>query len=285
MKSIFTLLLLFIMSFGISTRAQDCSIVLNHFYVTVDSATYQGILDSKIMNSNFAYAYEKNKNWQGIYLIGKDNYIEIFHPNSIQNEELPLGYTWICHSSLKANCIEKLEFSDKGQIAYYPGEEFDELTYETEDSVNLFSVYEMNKSFYESWTKKPYHDSLQFETTDYNSPAESDSSQNYLFKNVMGLHIDINPKDSASVVTYLNLIGYRLNIAQSNSLRFISNRDFITVNFSKDVQYPSISTIYFTLNKKSALKQIKAGSSLITLKGTTGKWEFNTVNKTEVELR
>ena len=237
------------------------------------------------MNSNFAYAYEKKKNWQGIYLIGKDNYIEIFHPNSIQNEELPLGFTWICHSSLNANCIEKLELSDKEQIAYCPGKEFDELAYETEDSVNLFSVYEMNKSFYESWTKKPYHDSLKFETTDYNSPAESDSSQNYLFKNVMGLHIEINPKDSASVISYLNLIGYRLNIVQSNSLRFISNGDFITVNFSKDVQYPSISTIYFTLNKKCALKQIRAGSSLITLNGTTGKWEFNNVNKTKLELR
>lgn len=90
------------MSFvSIQVHAQ---IVLNHFLLTVDSTTYQEILNSKILNSSFAYAQEKKlSGYSGIYIFGRDNYIEIFNPNSIENEQIELGTSWICYSSMKAN--------------------------------------------------------------------------------------------------------------------------------------------------------------------------------------
>ena len=71
-------------------------IVLNHFLVIVDSTTYEVILNSKILNSNFAFSHEKKlKGYSGIYIIGQDNYIEIFNPKSIQNEVHKPGEYWI----------------------------------------------------------------------------------------------------------------------------------------------------------------------------------------------
>ena len=69
------------MSFvSIQVHAQ---IVLNHFLLTVDSTTYQEILNSKVINSSFAYGHEKQlSGYSGMYIFGRDNYIEIFNPNN-----------------------------------------------------------------------------------------------------------------------------------------------------------------------------------------------------------
>ena len=282
MKNIITIFL-FLTTYSTTTaQSEDCSVLLNHFYVTVDSNTYQAILNSEILNSDFAYAYEKIRNWGGgIYIIGKDNYIEIFHPNSISGEYISTGFSWICHSSLVANCIERYKLPDSSLVEYSSDENFDELSVFTQDSIymsnshGLFTTREMNKGLYENLTKKTFNDSLHFLSTDYNNPAESDSSNNYLFNNVTGIEVNLNTKDSLSVSQYLNLIGYTLESKAQNSLKFVNSNDFIELHFSESVNLATICVIHFGLNRSVDSKQILIGNSRIEIEGNTGRWKIN----------
>lgn len=275
MKRILTLFIFLIVCSGVRAQKQDCSIILNHFLITVDSTTYQALLNSEVLNSDFAFAYERNKNWEGIYIIGQDNYIEIFHPNSISDEYIPVGFTWVCQASLVANCLENYDLPNNDQIMYSSEEDYDYLSVYTQDSSNLMSTCEMNKVQYESWTKKTFHDSLIFQTTDYNSSAESDSSKNHLFKNVTGIQINLNISDSLSVTQYLNLVGYTVESKGENRMKFTNSNDFIELRFSESVEIASISVIYFELNQPAEPKRISVGSSEIIIEGETGKWEIN----------
>lgn len=284
MNKILTISLFLTMCSGTRAQTHDCSVVLNHFLMVVDSTTYQAVLNSEILHSDFAYAYENNKNWEGIYIIGQNNYIELFHPKSVVNELIPVGFTWVCQSSLIANCTEKYDLPDNQMIAYSSDENFDELTVYTHDSVNshgssgLMTTLEMNKKQYESWTTKTFSDSLKFETTDYNSPAESDSSKNYLFKNVTGIKINLSFRDSLNITQYLNLIGYTVESIDQKKVKFSNSIDFIELNFSEHAEFSSISVVYFQLNQPTELRRISLGNSEIVLEGTTGKWEINTVS-------
>lgn len=273
-------LLTFLLVFStIQTQAQNCSVVLNHFLTVVDTTTYQAILNSELLHTNFAYSHEKKLNgYSGIYIIGQDTYIEIFHPKSFLANDLPVGYTWICQASLYANCTEKYNLPVHSSITYSTNDYFDELSvypndavYKT-DSSALMTTWEMNQKQYESWIKKPFHDSLHFQTTDYNSAAESDSSKNYLFKNISGLYINANQTDSIPIIHYLTLIGYTVESNLNNTLKFSNGTDCIELDFSKQVEFASISTIYFDLNQSVAAKQITLGNTQIEIEGTTGKW-------------
>lgn len=252
-------------------------IVLNHFLVIVDSTTYEEILKSKILNSNFAFSHEKKlKGYSGIYIIGQDNYIEIFNPKSIQNEVHKPGESWICHTSMKVNQLENLNTSKK-MFNYSTNEEFDELSLYFKDSTNLFTTWEMNKNHYENWSKKTFSDSVNFLAVDYNSPAESDSSRNYLFNNVAGVIISINKSDSLEIIDYMTLIGYSKTITKENKLRFSNSTDFIEIVFHKEKEIPRITTIYLKLNSENKSERIQIGNSELIIKGKQAIWELEKV--------
>ncbi len=252
-------------------------IVLNHFLVIVDSTTYEEILKSKILNSNFAFSHEKKlKGYSGIYIIGQDNYIEIFNPKSIQNEVHKPGESWICHTSMKVNQLENLNTSKK-MFNYSTNEEFDELSLYFKDSTNLFTTWEMNKNHYENWSKKTFSDSVNFLAVDYNSPAESDSSRNYLFNNVAGVSISINKSDSLEIIDYMTLIGYSKTITKENKLRFSNSTDFIEIVFHKEKEIPRITTIYLKLNSENKSERIQIGNSELIIKGKQAIWELEKV--------
>ena len=252
-------------------------IVLNHFLVIVDSTTYEEILKSKILNSNFAFSHEKKlKVYSGIYIIGQDNYIEIFNPKSIQNEVHKPGESWICHTSMKVNQLENLNTSKK-MFNYSTNEEFDELSLYFKDSTNLFTTWEMNKNHYENWSKKTFSDSVNFLAVDYNSPAESDSSRNYLFNNVAGVSISINISDSLEIIDYMTLIGYSKTITKENKLRFSNSTDFIEIVFHKEKEIPRITTIYLKLNSENKSERIQIGNSELIIKGKQAIWELEKV--------
>lgn len=252
-------------------------IVLNHFLVIVDSTTYEEILKSKILNSNFAFSHEKKlKGYSGIYIIGQDNYIEIFNPKSIQNEVHKPGESWICHTSMKVNQLENLNTSKK-MFNYSTNEEFDELSLYFKDSTNLFTTWEMNKNHYENWSKKTFSDSVNFLAVDYNSPAESDSSRNYLFNNVAGVSISINKSDSLEIIEYMTLIGYSKTITKENKLRFSNSTDFIEIVFHKEKEIPRITTIYLKLNSENKSERIQIGNSELIIKGKQAIWELEKV--------
>ncbi len=253
-------------------------IVLNHLLIVVDSTTYQEILKSKILNSNFAYSHEKKlKGYSGIYIIGQDNYIEIFNPKSIQNEINKPGTSWICHSSMKVNHLKRLTIPEKKMIEYSSDDEFDYLSLYFQDSTNLFTTWEMNKNHYENWSKKTFSDSVTFMPIDYNSPAESDSSRNYLFNDVVGINVSMNNSDSLNVLDYMTLIGYSKTLSNENKLRFSNSIDFIELDFHKEKEIPRITRIYMKLNSKNKSERIQIGNSEIVIEGDKGIWELEKV--------
>ncbi len=251
-------------------------IVLNHFWLSVDSTTYQEILNSKMLNSSFAYAQEKQLNgYSGIYIFGRDNYIEIFNPNSIENEKIESGTSWICYSSMKANQLKKINASVTHDYEFSDDEYFDYLSLYFKDSTNLLTTWEMKKKHYEGWAKKTYSDSVSFLSTDYNSAADSDSTKNYSFSNVLGLKVLVNSVDSINIIEYMEFIGYSKTITPSGEIRFSNSTDFIEINFSQDIKIPRITTIYLELKKDSNVEQFVLGSSVLFINGRQGVWVFN----------
>ena len=85
----------------------------------------------------------------------------------------------------------------------------------------------------------------------------------------------MNQTDSINVTQYLNLIGYTVESKVQNKIKFSNSIDFIELDFSEDVEFASISMIYFELNQPTELKYISLGNSEMVIDGNTGKWEVN----------
>ena len=247
-------------------------VCFNHSLLVLDSTTYEAVVNSEFL-SHFAFSYEKQlTGYQGFYLIGKTNYIEIFHPNSIEGNELEQGTIWICLASLKANYLQLLNSDQLDFIEYHSDEAYNNLSLIIEDTI--ITTSEMKQKHYESWTKKKYHNSIAFLPVDYNSPQESDSSSNYLMNDVMGIGLSLNPNDSLKVIRYLKEIGYDSYSEFKGYTRISNNDQFIELRISNDNNSPSINRYYIRLNESIESTTEIIGNSRIECDGKSAIWIF-----------
>lgn len=255
----------------VKTGNQVC---FNHSLLFLDSTTYEAVVNSQFI-SHFGFSHEKQlTGFKGFYLIGKTNYIELFHPKSIEGEHWEPGTIWVCFASLKANYLEQLNKRKLNFLEYESDDSYHSLSLVINDSTKPITTREMRKNQYESWTKKKYHDSIDFLPVDYNSPQESDSSSNYLMNDVNGIGLSINPDDSLKVIRYLNEIGYG-SYSEFNGYTRISNNDqFIELHISKDNNSPSINRYYIQLNKSVEKSTEVIGNSRIECDGKLAIWIF-----------
>jgi len=275
-KTLVFLSLLFVNILCVKGQDNTPKIVLNHFLVIVDSTTYQEILESKILNSDFAYSHEKKlKGYSGIYILGQDNYIEVFNPNSIESEYNDPGTSWICYSSMKANYLKELNSTRENKFEFSSDNEFDDLSLYFQDSTKLITTWEMKKSHYENWSKKTFNDSVSFLSVDYNSPEESDSSKNYAFTNILGIKVLVDNVDSTNIIDYMKLIGYSKISEKGNSICFSNSVDFIEVDFQARVKIPTVTTIFMELKNESKTEQIEIGKSVLYIDRNQATWKFD----------
>lgn len=279
-KILVFLSLLFGTILSVKGQGSTPKIVLNHFLVVVDSITYQEILKSKILKSDFAYSHEKKlTGYSGIYILGQDNYIEVFNPNSVENEYHESGNSWICYSSMKANYLNELNSTHENKFEFSSDNEFDDLSLYFQDSTNLITTWEMKKSHYENWSKKTFNDSVSFLSVDYNSPEESDSSKNYLFNNILGIKVLVNSADSTTIIDYMKLIGYSKIVKKGNSICFSNSVDFIDVDFQIGVKIPTVTTVFMELKNECKTERIEIGKSVLYIERNQATWEFNLESK------
>lgn len=249
-------------------------ICFNHSLLVLDSTTYEAVVNSEFI-SHFAFSYEKQlTGYQGFYLIGKTNYIELFHPKSVEDEENEPGTIWICLASLKANYLKQLNKQKLDFIEFESDDSFNYLSLVINDSINPITTWEMRKKQYENWTKKEYHDSLTFLPVDYNSPQESDSSSNYLMNDVYGIGLSLNSKDSSIIVSYLNEIGFDVHSEFNGYTRISNNDQFIELRISNDNNLPSINRYYIGLNNFVELSTEIIGNSRVECDGKSAIWIF-----------
>jgi len=249
-------------------------VCFNHSLLILDSATYYAAVNSEFIN-HFAFSHEKQlTGYKGFYLIGKTNYIELFHPKSFEGEEEEQGGIWICLASLKANYLKKLNKEKLDFIEFETDDRFNKLSLIVDDSISPITTWEMRKTQYESWTKKEYHDSITFLPVDYNSPQESDSSDNYLMNDVNGMGLNLNPDDSLAVVGYLKQIGYDSITDSEGHVRLSNNDQFIELHISKDHISMSINRFYIQLNRTVERSTETIGSSRIECDGKSAVWFF-----------
>lgn len=249
-------------------------ICLNHSLLVLDSTTYHATVNSKFI-SQFAFSYEKQfQGYQGFYLIGATNYLEFFHPKSMEGKDLEKDDIWICLASLKANYLEELSLEKWSFIEYESDDYFNYLSLITEDSINPITTWEMKKKQYESWTKKEFHDSISFFPVDYNSPQESDSSYNYLMNDIIGIGIRLNPNDSSKVINYLKGIGYNSYSELNKNKRLSNGGQFIELHISNDNNSLSINRYYIRLNESVESTTEIIGNSRIECEGELAVWYF-----------
>jgi hypothetical protein len=250
-------------------------VCFNHSLLVLDSTTYEAVVNSKFI-SNFAFSHEKQlTSYEGFYLFGKTNYIELFHSKSFEGEENEPGTIWICLASLKANYLKQLNKQKLNFIEFESDDAFNYLSLIINDSINPITTWEMRKNQYESWTKKEYHDSIAFLPVDYNSPQESDSSTNYLMNDVYGIGLSLKHEDSSTIVSYLNEIGYD-SYSEFNGYTRISNNDqFIELRVSNNNNSPSINRYYIRLNESVESTTEIIGNSRIECDGKSAIWIFD----------
>ena len=177
--------------------------------LVLDSVTYQEVSHSEFIRTEFGFISEKKlDHWKGLYLIGESNYLELFHPKSIKNENLNPGVNWICLTSMKSNYIQQLDTSSV--FIYDYDEQFNYYSLALNDSTYPITTQEMKQAQYESWVKKPFHESMEFNPVDYNSPADADSSKNFPLQDIVAIHLTINSNDSLSYISYLSNCGYTI---------------------------------------------------------------------------
>ena len=250
-------------------------VCFNHSLLVLDSTTYEAVVNSEFI-SHFAFSQEKQlTGFKGFYLIGKTNYLEIFHPKSIEGEYWEPGSIWICLASLKANYLNKLNKEKLDFIEFESDDSYNYMNLRMNDSSNPIATMEMMKNQFESWTKKEYHDSITFLPVDYNSPQESDSSSNYLMNDVKGIGLSLNPDDSLKVTRYLKEIGYNSVSEFKGHTRISGNNQFIELHISKDNNSLSINRFYIQLNQSVEQSTQIIGNTRIECNGKSAIWIFD----------
>jgi len=249
-------------------------ICFNHSLLVLDSITYASAVNSEFLDQ-FAFSYEKQlPGYEGFYLIGGTNYLEFFHPKSMDGEELEIGEIWICLASLKANYLNKLNAKKLRFIEYESDDQFNYLSLLVKDSINPITTWEMRKKQYESWTKKEYNDSIAFLPVDYNSPQESDSSSNYLMKDIIGIGLSLNPNDYSKVISYLKEIGFDSFSKTKDKMVFSNQDQFIELYLTKKYSSPKIKRYFIQLNKTVKPMTEIIGNSRIECVGKQAIWHF-----------
>lgn len=252
-------------------------ICFNHSLLVLDSTTYKAVMQSDFLLNQFAYAEERQlTGYKGFYLFGSTNYIELFHQNSFDGEVLEKGEIYLCFASLKANYLNSIYNDDSNSIKYSSDENDNYLSIFINDSVYpTIETCEMQQGHYESWTHKAFNDSLVFLPVDYNSVEDSDSSFSYLMNDVIGVSISLSKKDTASVIEYLNTIGFKQITATEGVLKFISNEQFVELDINEQNNPITINKYYIRLNKTVELKTEIIGNSVLMCNEKIAIWTFN----------
>lgn len=250
-------------------------VCFNHALLVLDSVTYAEAIKSAFLRK-FAFSYEKQlQGYNGFYLIGATNYLELFHPESMDGAELENGEIWICLASLKANYLQELNKKKRNYIEYESDDSYNYLSLITNDSLNPITTWEMRRKQYESWTKKNYHDSVRFLPVDYNSPEESDSSSNYLMNEVIGIGLSLNLNDSLDVINYLREVGFDSYSRIDGATRISNSGQFFELNFIKDFRSPTINRYFIQLNEPVESRTETIGNSQLDCDGRLAIWQFN----------
>lgn len=270
----YILSILFILTVRGSYAQNQPLIRLNHLLIVVDSTTYTSLCNSKFINNEFGYSNQKQfKEWEGFYITGKNNYLEIFHPNSIKGKTLVEGDNWTCYASMKSEYIKSLVY-DSTYFEFKENDYFKYLSCKLNDTLSPFEVWEMNELQYESWTKKEFESEMLYQSVDYNSPAESDSSQNYLFHDIVGIIYNIPLADSVKATNFFEVCGYSITERTIDRISFDNGTEKVTLFFKDDCYTVSIKSIELKLNQNYMKKTYLIGLSKLILNGYKAMWYF-----------
>lgn len=271
----YILAILFVCTLGSSYAQEQPTIRLNHLMLVVDSTTFTSLRDSPSIEDQFWFKEEKElKYWAGLYIIGENNYLEIFHQNSMKEEVLDVGENWTCYASMKSEYVNSLAY-DSTCIQFEENEYFKFLSLELNNELSPFQVWEMNQLQYETWTKKEFESGMSFEPYDYNSKAESDSSKQYLFDDVIGVTYTIPSADSDRAIGFFKSFEYSILERTRDSVTFDNGAERITLIFKDEINTVLINSLELKLNKDCPKEELSIGTSTLKIDGNTAIWSFD----------
>lgn len=269
---------LFALIAGKTSAQQDANIRLNHLWIAVDSSTYEAISNSSFIQNEFAFSEERQyPGWGGFYIIGKNTYLELFHPESIEGESLEPGNNWSCYASMKSGHLDEILF-DSSMVEIEDDDYFTNVNYVKylpEDTLTPFYLFEMKQKQYESWVKKEYTPGMKYDPRDYNSRAESDSSVNYLFEDIIGVTYTIPKEDAPRIMEYFETKGYCLKKKGKSKVIMKNGIETHTLVLDNEIENIMVKRLDLKLSEKCKKTEYLIGKSKLVLDGNKAKWYFN----------
>lgn len=175
---------------------------------------------------------------------------------------------------MKSEHVESLSY-DSTYVKLNEDEYFKYLSCELNDTLSPFEAWEMNKLQYESWTKKKFEPGMSFNPTDYNSPAESDSSKNYLFNDIVGITYTIPSIDSAKAIGFFEICGYSIAERTIDRALFDNGAERVTLFFKDEINTVLVNSLELKLNQNCTKREYLIGLSKLVLDGNTAIWYLN----------
>lgn len=258
----------------------EADIFINHVYLVLSPNSFEQIRDNDFLNLHFANIEKKSLasgndlKWEGIYIRGKNTFIELFYPQgNVQfskkgNSGIGFGTDNIgdinlVYSHLKSNVpdINKNKFT-----RLIDGKECDWFKYVAQKD----SFIAPHLSVWCMEYEQEYCGSSDITRATYNAPFYHPSK---LFKDITGLTLAVKIESQQNFINLLTHSGYVLT-ELSDFTYACKSHDFTIEIVPETFDVCGIQKISLELNESVSAQTYVIGETTLTLEGTKGIWIF-----------
>ncbi len=254
------LLIIFILSFPVK-KQRIPAIVLNHFYLVIDSTDLSALINSHFIKEKFAACKtnivkaDNNESWTGTYLYAVDNYFEIFDSTGVGektgNAGLGLGIETIgglkrLNQFIKSNYHTEISTRTKKiegeQVPWFDALSVEDPVFVSSSPVSFWIMEYRNEYFIRNHLP---HKNNELTRLDYLDKFKKERSDKIL-KRFSGITLNVN--NDVKSYLYKLLLDCGFTRSKDQSLTSADNFTIEFTNFPEGKLY-SISRIAFECNK------------------------------------
>ena len=269
-------------------NTQKPLVYLNHFYMTLDSTTYNSVYKSEFLKefANFitrTVKADSSESWTGSFMFGEKTYLEIF--SATENKEIGLcgiGFGIETENGVDAlyERCQSLGVENTAKTIRHRDIEGKKIPWFNYFSINDFDsnrVYILN-----TWVMEYKYEYLKTKFPDINSDSleltrkfylQEDYKSDLLLKNIVEIELALDEPDINKITNELNLFGFQTE--KEESVLILTGPEIKLIIRPKSENKSGVCRIKFSLTDKPYEQQtVQFGkkSKLILNSDKTAEW-------------